>query len=516
MSVSLKFAAEPIRSIIVVGGGTAGWMTAAALARSLGPQRPSITLVESDALGTVGVGEATIPPIREMNRLLGIDEDAFVRATAATFKLGIAFEDWRAIGHRYFHPFGRIGAAIGPLPFHHYWQALAAANPSAAGALTDYSLPAAAATAGVFCRPSDDPRSTLSTISYAFHFDAGRYARLLRQRAEADGVVRHEGRIVAVERGDGGHPAGPMVRAIRLADGGELAADLFIDCSGFTGLLIGDAADNPYQDWREWLPCDSALAMPTARTAEPLPYTRSIAEAAGWQWRIPLQHRMGNGHVFASAFVDREAAERVLRDSVDGKPLAEPKLLRFTPGRRSRAWSGNVVAIGLAAGFLEPLESTSIHLVQSAITRLLALWPDRALAPPDIAYFNRATASEYERIRDFLILHYHATQRDDSAFWNHVRTTAIPDTLASRLELYRSRGRFFPEAFDLFMEPSWIAVLDGQGIRPERPDPLATGAIDTLADVLPRMRAAIARAVAAMPRHGDFVAGLRDDPADGV
>jgi tryptophan halogenase len=297
-----------------------------------------------------------------------------------------------------------------------------------------------------------------------------------------------------------------MLQSVTLADGRVLEADLFIDCSGFAGLLIGDARENPYQDWRNWLPCDSALAMPIARATDPLPYTRSIAGAAGWQWRIPLQHRTGAGHVFASDFINREAAERALRASVEGAPLAEPKLLRFMPGRRTQAWRGNVVAIGLAAGFLEPLESTSIHLVQSAITRLLALFPDRAFAPADIAYFNRATAAEFDRIRDFLILHYHATERQDSPFWNHVRTMAIPDTLAERIDLFRSRGRFFPEAFDLFLEPSWVAVLNGQGIRPTCPDPLALDAMDTLADVLPRMRAAIARAAGTMPRHGHFIA----------
>ena len=506
MTVADTVTAAPIDSIVIVGGGTAGWMTAAALARSLGPRRPTITLVESEALGTVGVGEATIPPIREMNRLLGLAEEDFVRATGATFKLGIAFENWRSVGHRYFHPFGRIGASIGPLPFHHYWQALAAVRPVAAGALTEYSLPAMAAAAGVFQQPSDDPRNTLSMMSHAYHFDAGLYARLLRQRAEADGVIRHEGRIVAVAHHERDHPAGPMVRSVTLANGQTVEADLFIDCSGFAGLLIGAAPGNAYQDWRHWLPCDSALAMPTERTGDPLPYTRAIAEGAGWQWRIPLQHRMSNGHVFASAFTERDAAERILRGSVEGTPLAEPRLLRFTPGRRSQAWRGNVVAIGLAAGFLEPLESTSIHLVQSAITRLLALFPDQGFAPADIAYFNRATAAEYERIRDFLILHYHATERRDSAFWNQVREQPIPDTLVERIDLYRSRGRFFPEPFDLFLEPSWIAVLHGQGIEPAQPDPLALAAADQLAELLPRMRAAITRAVATMPSHGAFLA----------
>ncbi|MBB4618509.1 tryptophan halogenase [Sphingomonas abaci] len=498
--------AAPIASIAIVGGGTAGWMAAAALARSLGPRPPAITLIESEALGTIGVGEATIPPIREMNRLLGLAEEEFVRATGATFKLGIAFENWRAVGHRYFHPFGRLGAAIGPLPFHLYWQALVAVRPDAAGTLTAYSLPAMAAAAGTFQQPSDDPRNTLSMMSHAYHFDAGLYARLLRHRAEADGVARLEGRIVSVVRHERDHPAGPMVRSVTLADGRSVAADLFIDCSGFAGLLIGADPGNAYQDWRHWLPCDSALAMPTERTADPLPYTRAIAEQAGWQWRIPLQHRVGNGHVFASDFVERDTAERVLRDSVAGTPLAEARLLRFTPGRRAQAWRGNVVAIGLAAGFLEPLESTSIHLVQSAVTRLLALFPDQGFAPADIAYFNRATAAEYERIRDFLILHYHATERRDSAFWDHVREQAIPDTLAERIDLYRSRGRFFPEPFDLFLEPSWIAVLHGQGITPAQPDPLALAAADRLAEVLPRMRAAIARAVATMPGHAAFLA----------
>jgi len=499
--VTVAEQADPIRSILIVGGGSAGWMTAAALARSLPSAECRITLVESDEIGTIGVGEATIPPIRQFNALLGIDEDAFVRATQATFKLGIAFENWAAAGTSYFHPFGRFGGEIGPLPFQSYWHALARYDPGAAGVLAEYSLPGMAAAAGKFCRPSADPRNTLANISYAFHFDAGAYARFLRQRAEAGGVVRMEGLVADVTR----TPTGDVAR-VTLEDGRSLEADFFIDCSGFRGLLIEQALGTGYEDWRQWLPCDRAVALPTTRTSAPLPYTRSIAGAAGWQWRIPLQHRSGNGHVFCSAFLKPDTAEAELRNTVAGTPLSEARHLQFTTGRRRKVWNRNVLAIGLSAGFLEPLESTSLHLIQSAITRLLALFPDRAFAPADVAYYNRTTALEYERIRDFLVLHYHATERDDSPFWRHCRGMPIPDTLAQRLDLYRSRGRFFPAELDLFLEPSWVAVMEGQGVHPAHPDPMATLQIEHLATLLPRIRGAITQGVAAMPDHAAFIA----------
>jgi tryptophan halogenase len=475
-------------------------MAAAVLAKTLAGAGITITLVESEQIGTIGVGEATIPPIRELNALLKIDEDAFVRMTGATFKLGISFENWRTVGQSYLHPFGRFGADIGPLPFHSYWQALRAFDEPTAGSLASYSLSATAAAAGRFSRPGPDRRGPLSEISYAFHFDAGLYAKYLRGLAESGGVVRREGRIVDVGLTDAG-----FVREVSMNDGARVAADFFIDCSGFQGLLIEGALKTGYDDWSHWLPCDSAIAMPTTRIADPAPFTRAIAEEAGWQWRIPLQHRMGNGHVFSSAFTTKDAAERVLRTSLTGEPLADPRLLRFTTGRRRKAWNKNVLAIGLAAGFLEPLESTSIHLVQSALTRLLALFPDKGFASADVAYFNRATAAEYERIRDFLILHYHATERDDSTFWRYVRTMPIPDTLADRLNLYRSRGRFFPEALDLFLEPSWIAVMEGQGLRPTSADPMALVAVEQLSTLLPRIRQKISEAVEDMPSHAESV-----------
>lgn len=476
-------------------------MAAAVLAKTLAGAGIAITLVESEEIATVGVGEATIPPIRELNALLGIDENAFVRMTGATFKLGISFENWGAVGQNYVHPFGRFGAEIGPLPFHSYWQALRAFDEPTAGPLTSYSMSAMAAAAGKFRHPSRDSRGPLSDISYAFHFDAGLYAKYLRGLAESGGVVRRAGQIVDVGLTDAG-----FIRDVAMNDGDRLAADFFIDCSGFQGLLIEGALRTGYIDWSHWLPCDSAIAMPTTRIADPVPFTRAIAEDAGWQWRIPLQHRMGNGHVFSSAFTTKDAAERILRTSVTGEPLADPRLLRFTTGRRRKAWSKNVLAIGLAAGFLEPLESTSIHLVQSALTRLMALFPDKGFASADIAYFNRATELEYERVRDFLILHYHVTKRDDSAFWRHVRTMPIPDTLTDRLDLYRSRGRFFPEALDLFLEPSWIAVMEGQGLRPTLGDPMALVAVKQLSTLLPRIRQKISEVVGEMPSHVESVA----------
>ncbi|MGK6356779.1 tryptophan halogenase family protein [Sphingomonas sp. DT-207] len=490
-----------IRKIVIVGGGTAGWMAAAALARTFASRQVEIALVESEAIGTVGVGEATIPPILQFNQLLGIEENEFVQRTNATFKLGIEFVDWKRPGERYFHPFGRYGADIDALSFHHFWLRLRAEAAGQAGALADYSLPTMAARSGKFCRPSADPKNTLANIAYAFQFDASFYAALLRDYAEKRGVVRHEGRVAEVPMHENG-----FVRGVRLEQGETIEADFFIDCSGFRGLLIEGAMQSGYEDWTHWLPCDRAIALPCTSAGPLTPYTRSTAHAAGWQWRIPLQHRTGNGHVYSSAFTSDDEAETILRANLDGEPMAEPNRLRFVTGRRRKFWNRNVLSLGLASGFMEPLESTSIHLVQTGIIKLLSMFPDRNFHQADIDFYNRITALEYEHIRDFLILHYHANERSEP-FWAHCRNMEIPDSLKEKLALWRNHARVFRVDEELFAETSWIAVLEGQGVQPRGYDPLAdTMPAEKLHDLLPRIRAAIARGAEAMPRHEDFIA----------
>ncbi len=487
---------DPIGSVVIVGGGTAGWMAAAAAARFLDDGRRTITLVESDAIGTVGVGEATIPPIRGFNARLGIDEADFLRATGGTPKLGIEFVGWTDGGDRYFHPFGTHGRDIEGLNFHQLWLKLRGRD--GIGPIDDYSMSALAARAGRFAHPSPDPRSPLSGLEYAYHFDAGLYAAFLRRHAEAQGAMRIEGRIVGVERAANGH-----VAAVRLDDDRRVAGDLFLDCSGFRSLLLGETMEVPFEDWSHWLPCDRAIAVPTARTEPLLPFTRATAHGAGWQWRIPLQHRTGNGHVYASAFVGDEEAERVLIGNLDAAPAGEPRRLRFTAGRRARMWAGNVVALGLAGGFLEPLESTSIHLIQTGISKLFGLFPDRRFTDVERDEYNRLMGDQYSSIRDFIILHYAATRRDDTAFWHHVRTMALPDTLARKIALFREKGRIFRYDDELFAIPSWVAVMLGQGIVPDGYDPVVDALDeDRIAGALRQMRAANAAMAREMPRVG--------------
>ncbi len=488
-----------IRRVVIVGGGTAGWMTAAALAHALrGNCR--IDLVESEAIGSIGVGEATIPPIKQFNRSLGIDENAFVVATRGTFKLGIEFVDWTRLQQRYFHPFGQIGAEFDAVPLHQYWLRERARGDTTP--LQDYAMAWVAARNGRFERPLADRQRVQSTYDYAYHFDAALYASYLRAYAEQRGVLRSEGKVVDVAlRADDG-----FIRNVTLDSGAMLEGDLFIDCSGFRGLLIEGALKTGYEDWRHWLPCDRAVAVPCTHGCEPAPYTRATAHAAGWQWRIPLQHRMGNGHVYCSRFIGDDEATQVLLDHLEGTPLAEPRLLRFVAGRRKRFWNRNCIAIGLAAGFMEPLESTSIHLIQSAITRLLALFPDRDFDPITAQEFNRITHTEYERIRDFLILHYHATQRDDAPLWQYARRMPIPETLQYKIDHFRRHGRIVAESLELFQNPNWLAVLTGQEVWPERYDPL----VDLRSDVdaprlLGSLRRVIDEAVQAMPTHRQYI-----------
>lgn len=491
---------DRIRKIAIVGGGTAGWMTAAALAKILGPAYASITLIESEEIGTVGVGEATIPQIRTFNTMLGLDEDEFIRRTQGTFKLGIQFRDWGRIGDEYFHPFGPFGVDMEGVSFHAFWLRLNQLGDPAR--ITDYSLQAMAAEGGKFMRPINAGRSPLSQIAYAFHFDASLYAAYLRDYAEAKGVRRIEGRIVdvALRDGDG------FVESITLEDGRKVEADLFIDCSGFRGVLIEGALKTGYDDWSHWLPCDRAVAVPCERVSDPTPYTRSTARSSGWQWRIPLQHRTGNGYVFSSRFIDEAQATEDLLGRLDGRPLAEPRTLRFTTGRRRKAWNRNVVALGLASGFIEPLESTSIHMVQSGIANLLAMFPTKAFEPAETDRYNRVIAYEAERIRDFIILHYNATQRTDSPFWDYVRTMPVPDSLMDKYDIFRSRGRVFRENEELFNDTSWFAVLIGQNILPAQYDPVADVlSVEETRRRLAQTAEAIRNSADYMPIHGAFV-----------
>jgi tryptophan halogenase len=488
-----------IRDIVIVGGGTAGWMAAAALAHLL--DGPSIRLIESDEIGTVGVGEATIPPLIAYNNMLGIHEDEFVAATKGTFKLGIEFVDWGAPGERYFHQFGDHGQDFRGVHFHQLY--LRERKRRELDDISAWSMSATAAKLGRFARPGPDARLPFSQLLYAFHFDAGLYARFLRGRAEGKGVERLEGRIVeATLDAANGH-----VRSVTLADGTTVAGDLFIDCSGFRGLLIEQKLETGYEEWKKWLPCDRAVAVPSGYSGQPDPFTRCTARASGWQWRIPLQHRMGNGLVYSSDHIsDADAAALVLAN-LEGEPLAEPRGLAFIAGRRKLAWNRNVVSLGLSSGFIEPLESTSIHLIQSGIVKLLALFPDRRFNPVERDEYNRQMQDVYEDARDFIILHYKVTRRDDSAFWNHCRTMDVPDSLARKIELWRAKGRVFREGRELFGTPSWAAVMLGQGLVPEDYEP-AADALDpgTIAEAMEKMRTSYVRMAEHMPKHGEFIA----------
>ncbi|MFS0772219.1 tryptophan halogenase family protein [Sphingomonas sp. 1P08PE] len=493
---------DRVRRVVVLGGGTAGWMTAAALSRSFGAA-VSITLLESEEIGTVGVGEATIPTIHWFNDLIGLDEAAFLCATKATFKLGIEFVGWTAPGHRYFHPFGQYGATVPGVAFHHRW--LKAQAEGLDLPLSALSLATALAGQGRFAKPSGDARSILSTLGYAYHFDAGLYAAYLRGLAEAQGVRRVEGKLRTVEH----DAATGFVTALVTERGEQLAGDLFIDCSGFRALLIDGAMGVPFEDWSHWLPCDRAVAVPCARTAATTPYTRSTARAAGWQWRIPLQHRTGNGYVYAAAHCSDDEATATLLAHLDGEALAEPRTLRFTAGTRRRPWTRNVVAIGLSSGFLEPLESTSIHLIQSGIAKLLALFPDRHCDPALAGRFNRLFCRDMDGIKDFLILHYHATSGRPEPLWRHCRTMPLPDTLVAREEQYRRSGRLILDPEELFREASWLAVLNGQGITANGYNPLAD-ALDaaTVHAQVRQFADVVARAVPTLPDHDAALAAI--------
>lgn len=493
-----------IREIVIVGGGTAGWMAAAALTHLLDRRAISITLIESDEIGTVGVGEATIPPLTAYNKMLGINEDEFIAATKGTFKLGIEFVDWGGVGERYFHPFGPHGQDFRGVQFHQLY--LREGQRRDLESVDAWSMSAAAASLGRFARPAASARLPLSQLAYAFHFDAGLYARFLRVRAESDGARRVEGKIIATKLdGETGH-----VERITLADGSDIAGDLFIDCSGFRGLLIEEALKTGYEDWSRWLPCDRAVAIPSRYPGQPDPFTRCTARAAGWQWRIPLQHRMGNGLVYSSSNISDDDAEALVLANLEGEPLAAPRRLAFKAGRRRLTWNANVISLGLSSGFIEPLESTSIHLIQSGIVKLLALFPDKRFNPVERNEYNRQMREIYEDARDFIILHYKATRRDDSDFWKHCQTMDVPDSLQRKLDLWQAKGRLFREHHELFGTASWVAVLLGQGVVPQGHEP-AADALDPvmIAEALAKMRLSYQMMAEEMPMHGDFLASLR-------
>ncbi|ASJ92130.1 tryptophan halogenase family protein [Porphyrobacter sp. CACIAM 03H1] len=496
-----------VRKLVIVGGGTAGWITAAAFARLLG-QRLQIELVESEAIGTVGVGEATIPQIIRLNAILGLDENAFLSATSGTFKLGIEFVDWGRKGSRYLHTFGDTGMTLANVAFHHHWRRSAGTAPDPKG-LWDFSLHQLAADQARFGKLDRVGNTAMTGLAYAYHFDASRYALFLRDYAEGRGVTRTESIVESVARdGESGD-----IRSITLKGGKEVAGDFFIDCTGFRALLLGETLGVGYRDWSKWLPCDRALAVPSERLPVLVPYTRATARDAGWQWRIPLQHRTGNGHVYSSGFATDDAAADLLMAGLDTRALGDPRPIRFTTGRREAFWAHNCAAIGLSSGFLEPLESTSIHLIQSHVSRLIQLFP-RAGDPSAMrAEYNRRCEEEFAQIRDFLILHYHRTDREDTEFWRFCKHMDVPDSLTHKIALFASSGRVGRDVDDLFRDASWVQVMLGQGIVPADYDPMADQLSEAqLAEFLANLRMLIARAVGTLPTHEEYLA--RHCPAD--
>ncbi|MEO1658173.1 MAG: tryptophan halogenase family protein [Pseudomonadota bacterium] len=481
------------KKVVIAGGGTAGWIAAAALARHLGPLL-DITLVESDAIGTIGVGEATIPTHQTFHRLLGLDEQVFMRATQATFKLGIAFENWAMEGDRYIHAFGQVGKSTWVANFQHMWSH--AHGRGLAGPLDDYCFELQAAEAGRFATSEKSP------ISYAYHLDASLYAKLLRQLSEQNGVRRVEGRINEVQQ----DPDGGNITALALESGEVLSGDFFIDCTGFRALLIGETLGSAFVDWSDMLPCDRALAVQTEATEPARPYTRAIAHDAGWRWKIPLQHRVGNGLVYCSEFLSEDEAHHRLMGAVDGETVTEPRSIRFRTGMRERTWVKNCLALGLSSGFVEPLESTSIHLIQYAVTRLIQLFPfaDDASALRD--QYNVENTKDMEHLRDFIVLHYHLNQREGEPFWDRCRSMAISPSLAKRIALFQESFHTYQGPDELFRLDSWLQVMVGQRLDWNSSHQMpAMMADDQLKNALASLKANIDSAVATMPPHHEFV-----------
>ena len=491
----------PLERIVVVGGGTAGWMSAALLSRYLGQSGTSVTVVESEAIGTIGVGEATIPYIQNFIEMLDIDEALFLKETKATYKLGIEFVDWGQIGERYIHPFGEYGMPMGQLPFYHFWSRMRSTGDT--NSLESYSLNIVAARANKFTRPVADQTSLASRISYAYHFDATLFGAFLRGYAEQRGALRIEAKVVdSTLDSETGH-----IVSVELDDGRSVEGDFFVDCTGFRGLLIEKALGVPFTDWSDLLPMDSAVAVQTEVVEPPRPYTVATAREAGWTWRIPLQNRVGNGHVFSSRFTDASSATDLLLENIDGDLITEPRVLKFLTGRRESFWEKNCLALGLSSGFLEPLESTSIHLIQEGLVRLVALMPDRSFNPANAIEYNRVMGLTYDRIRDFILLHYVATQRDDTDFWRYVRSIELPETLQHRVTLMHKAGHYVPYEYDLFKLDSWLAVMEGQGLAPEVYNQVANEVdAQQLAQTMTQLRHAISEITRQMPTHEQYIA----------
>ncbi len=488
---------DRIHKLVIVGGGTAGWMSAALFRRVLGPQI-DIELVESDAIGIIGVGEATIPPIQHVNNVLGLDEAEFLRETKATIKLAIRFENWRKLGDSYYHTFGAPGRSQAFCHFHHFWTRAQLAGHETN--LWDYDLNYLCSEAGKFAKLQvEDP---IWELHYAYHFDSGLYGQYLRRYSEKLGVVRTEGLIKDVAlRAQDGH-----VESLILESGQRIDGDFFVDCSGARGLLINQKLGTGFEDWSHWLPCNRAMAVPSERFETTLPFTRSIAHTAGWQWRIPLQHRNGNGLVYSSHHYSDDEAADILLGNLDSEAQAEPKIIPFRTGRVRKQWNRNVVAVGLSSGFLEPLESTSIYLIQSAIVRLIHLFPHHGVKPELIREYNRQSQEEFELIRDFIILHYYLNERDDSQFWRDMRTMDVPDRLHQKIDLFRANGTLTKDNLDIFLEPSWLQVMLGQGVTPEDYHPLADNLTDAqLVDKLRNTKATKMQPLEKIPSHDEFL-----------
>ena len=492
-------AGETIKTIVIVGGGTAGWMTAAALAKSL-TKGQHILLIESEEIGIIGVGEATVPSIGIFNAILGFDDPDFMRACQATFKLGIEFVDWGALGRHYMHPFTQFGPNVKSKDFAALWMHHARQNPESV--IDDYNLGCIAAAQGRFVLPFRGQPPQIGPLSYAFHMDASLYARYLRTYAVARGVQRIEGKVTQVtqdsESGD--------ITSVTMESGETIAGDFFVDCSGFHGLLIEKTLKCGYHDWGHWLPCNRAIAVPSENIAPPAPFTRSTADAAGWRWRIPLQHRTGNGHVYASDFMSDDEAEQRLLDGLDGPAAAAPRRLQFVTGKRRKVWDHNCLAIGLSSGFLEPLESTSIYMIQTGILRLLSLFFHSGFGRAARDDVNRLATEEFEKIRDFIILHYKMTTRDDTPFWRHCRDMAVPDKVSENMELFARTGHVVIPPDHPFPAQGWMAVMVGQGGLPATSDPLPANIDPQRLDAYMReTRDALLRTVAAMPSQEDFL-----------